>query len=232
MQSTYKSSLPDQATRVASAMSTRLRTSEILEANSVPSPLAANEGPSQTGGPPPGEQSAPLDLDLASVEEWLGSVPGQLSGTSSAEIALAQLERIVRLVPAPVPAPQMRKGAGQEIPNEPLLLLKNGGYSRSVRAWMRQIVGLTRRAESAEARLRALEEQLQTTHLQDIAWLGRRFGQRPHESFPAFVVRLGMTAKAQPLARASTSGSMSFSGSANVPLPGNATSRPADDTRS
>jgi hypothetical protein len=180
---------------------------------------------------PTGELSAPLDLDLASVEEWLGSLPGQLSGTSSAEIALAQLERVMRLVPAPVPALQMRKVAVQEIPNDPLLL-KNGGYTRSVRAWMRQIVGLTRRAESAEARLRALEEQLQTTHLQDIAWLGRRFGQRPHESFPAFVVRLGMTAKAQPLARASTSGSMSFSGSANMPLPGDATSRQADDTRS
>lgn len=232
MQSTHKSSLPDQATWVASAMSTRLRPSSILKANSVPSPLAANEGPSQMGVGPTGELSAPLDLDLASVEEWLGSLPGQLSGTSGAEIALAQLERIVRLVPAPVPAPQMRKGAGQEIPNDPLLLLKNGGYSRSVRAWMRQIVGLTRRAESAEARLHALEEQLQTTHLQDIAWLGRRFGQRPHESFPAFVVRLGMTARAQPLARASTSGSMPLSGSANMPLPGDATSRQADDARS
>jgi hypothetical protein len=106
-------------------------------------------------------------------------------------------------------------------------LLKDGGYAKSVRAWIGQIIGLTRRADAAEARLRAREEQHQT-HVQECAALGRRFGQRPHESFAAFVVRLGMTAKAQPLARASNSGPMPFDASANMPLSNDRSRRPAE----
>jgi hypothetical protein len=71
---------------------------------------------------------------------------------------------------------------------------------RSVRAWTGQIVELTRRAEAAEAQVRQLQAQV-ASERSALAALGRRFGQLAHESFPAFVVRLGMMAKARPLAR-------------------------------
>lgn len=71
---------------------------------------------------------------------------------------------------------------------------------RSVRAWTGQIVDLTRRAEAAEAQVRQLQAQI-ASERSALAALGRRFGQLAHESFPAFVVRLGMMAKARPLVR-------------------------------
>ena len=71
---------------------------------------------------------------------------------------------------------------------------------RSVRAWTGQIVELTRRAEAAEAQVRQLQAQI-ASERSALAALGRRFGQLAHESFPAFVVRLGMMAKARPLVR-------------------------------
>jgi hypothetical protein len=58
-----------------------------------------------------------------------------------------------------------------------------------------QIEQLTRRAEAAEARVRALEAHI-AAEQQCARALGRRFGQKPHELFPAFVARLGMAAKA------------------------------------
>jgi hypothetical protein len=78
--------------------------------------------------------------------------------------------------------------------------LSADGLERSVRAWTGQIVELTRRAEAAETRARQLEAEL-ATERSSLSALGRRFGQLPLESFPAFVVRLAMVAKAQPLAR-------------------------------
>ena len=166
---------------------------------------------------PPQASTPPLDLDIDRVEKWLGSLPGQLSGNSHVDIALAQLQRIVHLIPTPEPTDPPPQGAAPAPAADPLQLLKDGGYAASVRAWIRQIIGLTRRADEAEARLRALEAQHQT-HLHECAALGRRFGQRPHESFAAFVVRLGMTAKAQPLARAANSGAMPLDASGNMPL--------------
>jgi hypothetical protein len=60
----------------------------------------------------------------------------------------------------------------------------------------RQIEELTRRAEAAETKVRALEMHI-AAEQQCASALGRRFGQKPHELFPAFVARLGMTAKAE-----------------------------------
>lgn len=168
----------------------------------------------------------PIDLDIGRVEAWLGSLPGPLSGNSHVDIALAQLQRVVHLIPTPPPADPLPQGAAPAPAADPLQLLKDGGYTRSVRAWIRQIIGLTRRADAAEARLRALEARHQA-HLQECAALGRRFGQRPHESFAAFVVRLGMTAKAQPLARAANSDAMPLEVSGHMPLASESPRRPA-----
>ena len=60
---------------------------------------------------PPRASSVPLDLDIDRVEEWLGSLPGQLSGNSHVDIALAQLQRIVHLIPTPESMPQPRQDA-------------------------------------------------------------------------------------------------------------------------
>ena len=181
---------------------------------------------------PPRASSVPLDLDIDRVEEWLGSLPGQLSGNSHVDIALAQLQRIVNLIPTPESTPLPRQDAvpaSSPAPaTDPLQLLKEGGYAKSVRAWIRQIIGLTRRADAAEARLRALQAKHQA-YLQESAALGRRFGQRQHESFAAFVVRLGMTAKAQPLARVPNSGPMPFDTSAGMPLSSAGPRRQAED---
>lgn len=59
----------------------------------------------------------------------------------------------------------------------------------------KQIEQLTRRAEAAETKVHALQAHI-AAEQQYANVLGRRFGQRPHEMFPAFVARLGMTAKA------------------------------------
>jgi len=58
-----------------------------------------------------------------------------------------------------------------------------------------QVERLTHRAEAAEAEVRAMKARIADERRWASA-LGRRFGQKPLESFPAFVARLGMTAKA------------------------------------
>ena len=132
------------------------------------------------------------------------------TASSELDLALAQLQRLLRLMPVPGTPPTGGAGPG-EAPIDPMRLLKSGGYTRSVRAWMRQIVNLTRRAEAAEKRLQALEREIDA-HLKDMVTLGRRFGQLPHETFASFVVRLGMTARAQPLGRGVASGPIAFDG--------------------
>ena len=93
--------------------------------------------------------------------------------------------------------------------------LSADSLKRSVRAWTGQIVDLTRRAEAAEARVRELEAELAAERA-SLSSLGRRFGKLPHESYPAFVVRLGMMAKARPLARERTQRDASTTGADTV----------------
>ena len=64
-----------------------------------------------------------------------------------------------------------------------------------------QINQLTRRAEVAEAKVQALEAHI-AAEQRCASALGRRFGQQPHELFPAFVARLGMTVKTSAAVRA------------------------------
>lgn len=59
---------------------------------------------------------------------------------------------------------------------------------------LRIIETLLLRARAAEARVVTLESQLYADRTQ-ATLLGKRFGQLPHESFPAFVARLGMIAR-------------------------------------
>ncbi len=145
--------------------------------------------------------------DLGKLRAWLeGASEEELIPLArNADVVLAQLESLKNQGAASPPTGAQPAGNdGASVRTDALTLLSSGAFTRSVRAWMRQIVDSTRRAELAEARVKTLEAQLDA-HTESVAALGRRFGRGPHESFEAFVVRLGMTARAAPLSRATAS---------------------------
>jgi hypothetical protein len=125
--------------------------------------------------------------DLAQVLSYLPTQAMQLADESQAPAAAPQDVIAVPDAAAAQPEP-VQPATDNEV----------------LEALFEQNEALRRRAAAAEARARALETQLAAEH-EGTARLGRRFGQLPHESFLAFVARLGMMAKAVPLSRASNS---------------------------
>jgi hypothetical protein len=79
---------------------------------------------------------------------------------------------------------------------------------RTIHALTRQLARQTERAAAAEERVKVLAMRAeaergaeQEAEREAKLMLGKRFGQQPHETFFAFVARLGMMAKAVPLGR-------------------------------
>jgi hypothetical protein len=103
-----------------------------------------------------------------------------------------QATAVADLTPAPNAAKDGRAGQA----TRPKLVKQMQQFARLDAERAKQIEQLTRRAEVAEAKVRALEVRIAADQ-QFASALGRRFGQKPHELFPAFVARLGMTAKAE-----------------------------------
>ena len=126
--------------------------------------------------------------------------------TCATDSVRAQLDSVIHGLPPPRLSPArvlVRHGLAPEqaavapaapapgpTPAEPAQQLQRLDAERE-----RQMEQLTRRAETAEAKVRALEAQL-AAEQRCASALVRRFGQQPHELFPVFVARLGMTAKA------------------------------------
>ncbi len=142
-----------------------------------------------------------IDINLDQVEELLSKPVAPDERASHVATVRAQLDSVVRgLTPPPRPpedaaaAPAVQLSAPVAPPKE------LEAPSRLSRQLARQVVVLTLRAEAAESRLRALEAE-RAAERETFATLGRRFGQWAHESFPVFVARLGMMAKAGPTRR-------------------------------
>ncbi len=142
-----------------------------------------------------------IDIDLERFERWLGRQADAAAWPCHTDSVRAQLESVVYRLPPPVTS-VARASIVPPFTAAPQVI-------RPVASQTGQIERLRRRAEAAEARVRKLRAQL-AAEQQGFDALGRRFGRLPHESFLAFVTRLGMTAKAMAAIRAK---------SAKSPLP-------------
>jgi hypothetical protein len=148
-------------------------------------PIAARAAaPGETLATDPGE----VDIDLERFEHWLDGSGRVSAWPCHVDSVRAQLESVVYRLPPPA------SGMARASFATPRVI-------QPVSSNARQIERLTRRAEAAEARVRKLRAQIAAEQASFDA-LGRRFGRLPHESFAAFVARLGMTAKAMAAIRA------------------------------
>lgn len=159
--------------------------------------------------PPREARPEAIDIDLDRVQEMLAKhvPPEPMTRPRHLDTVRAQLQSVVLGVPVPPPP------APVALPVQPPAAARtvDDAAARTAPAPAEPapgLVELTLRAEAAEARAERLQAQVTALEAQISAQratngvLGRRFGQRPHETFAQFVARLGMTARAVPLSRA------------------------------